>query len=117
MYLSTAFSLVVADINGQLSGFQALIAIAFGARPVVDILAFRREDQRKTGLVMVKHCPTYFGYPVPILDHLSQVNDEAVSFVEVCPGNVHLCGFDDPTTFNMQQALHIYVIGHHMLEA
>lgn len=66
---------------------------------------------------MMKHCQIYFGYSGPILDHLSQVNDEAVSFVEAVPGHVHLCGSDRPPTFNVQQALDVYVVGHHMLEA
>lgn len=52
--------------------------------------------------------PTYCGYPTPILDHLSQVNDEAVSLVEAAPGHVHLCGSDAGTTFKMQQALDLY---------
>lgn len=60
---------------------------------------------------------TYFGYLVPLLDHLSQVNDEAVSLVEAIPGQVHLCGSDHTPTFNMQQALDLYFVAHHMLEA
>ncbi len=50
---------------------------------------------------------TYFGYLVPLLDHLSQVNDEAVSFVEAIPGHGYLCGSDHTPTFNMQQAFGI----------
>lgn len=53
----------------------------------------------------------------PNPDHLSQVNDEAVSFVEAGPGQVHLYSSDPPTTLNVQQALDICLIGHHMLEA
>lgn len=60
---------------------------------------------------------SYLGHLVPILDHLSQVNDEAVSFVEASPGHVHLHGSDVMTTFNVQQALDICVVGHHMVEA
>lgn len=66
---------------------------------------------------MVKHSPTYFGCPVPDLNHLSQVNDEAVSSVEAGPGQVHLCGPDHPTSFDMQQALHVGLVGDHVLEA
>lgn len=49
-------------------------------------------------------------------DHLSQVNDEAVSFVEAGPGHFLLCGSDVVTAFHMQQSFDIVGIGHHMFE-
>lgn len=48
--------------------------------------------------------------------HLAEVNNEAVSLVEAGPRHVHLCRSDDPATLDMQQALHVHVIGHHMLK-
>lgn len=48
--------------------------------------------------------------------HLAQVDDEAVPLVEACPGKVHLRGSDGPATLDMQQALHVHVIGHNMLK-
>lgn len=47
VYFSAAFSLIVADINGQLSGFHPLKAIAFTARPVVDVLTFQKREKYK----------------------------------------------------------------------
>lgn len=60
---------------------------------------------------------TYLRFLVPLLDHLAQVNDEAVFIVEARPGQVHLICSDLPTTFDMQQALGADVIGHHMFKA
>lgn len=51
------------------------------------------------------------------LNHLPQVDDEAVSFVEAGPGKVHLRSSDPPTTLNVQQPLDVHLVGHHMLEA
>lgn len=48
--------------------------------------------------------------------HLAKVNNEAVSLVEAGPGHVHLCCSDGPPTLDVQQALHVHVIGHHMLK-
>lgn len=48
--------------------------------------------------------------------HLPQVDDEAVSLVEALPSHLHLRGSDGPATLDVQQALHIRVIGHHVLE-
>lgn len=49
-------------------------------------------------------------------DHLSQVDDEAVSLVEAGPGHFHLCGSDVVTAFHMQQSFDILRVGHHMFE-
>lgn len=56
-------------------------------------------------------------YLLPVLDHLSQVNDEAVSFVEAGPGHFHFRGSDVVTAFNVQQSFDIVLVGHHMFEA
>lgn len=48
--------------------------------------------------------------------HLAQVHDEAVPLVEAVPGHVHLGGPDGPAALDVQQALHVGVVGHHMLE-
>lgn len=56
-------------------------------------------------------------YLLPALDHLSQVNDEAVSFVEAGPGQFHFPGSDIATAFNVQQSFDILLVGHHMFEA
>lgn len=48
--------------------------------------------------------------------HLPQIDDEAVSLVEAFPTQVHLRGSDGPPTFDVQQTLHVRVIGHHVLE-
>ena len=46
-YFRAAASFSVPNAFCHLSGFQALKEIAFAAGPVVDILAFHREEQRK----------------------------------------------------------------------
>lgn len=50
------------------------------------------------------------------LSHLSQVNNEAVSLVEAGPGHVHLCCSDGPPTLDVQQALHVHIVGLHMVK-
>lgn len=55
--------------------------------------------------------------PIHKKSHLSQVNDEAVSLVEAGPGHVHLGGPDHPATLNVEQPLHVHVIGDNMLES
>ena len=49
--------------------------------------------------------------------YLPQVDDEAVSLVEAGPAKLHLRGPDGPPPFDVQQAFHVCVIGHHVLEA
>lgn len=66
---------------------------------------------------MSKESPLSLFYTRFVPDHLSQVNDEAVAVVEASPGKIHLCGFDHPATFNVQHALHIDVVGDHVVEA
>lgn len=68
-----------------------------------------------TGIFIVRPSPSFV--LISNLDHLAQVNDKAVSFVEAGPGHGHLCGPDGPTALNVQQALDVHVIGHHVLEA
>lgn len=51
-----------------------------------------------------------------IMAHLAQVNDETVPHVEAGPGQVHLLRLDGPATLDVQQTLHVRVIGHHMLK-
>lgn len=48
--------------------------------------------------------------------HLAHVNDEAVPLVEAGPGHDHLRCPDGPAAFEVQQTLHVCVIGYHMLE-
>ena len=49
--------------------------------------------------------------------HPAQIDNEAVPLVEAGPGQAHLCGPDGPATLDVQQALHVHVIGHHMLKS
>lgn len=60
---------------------------------------------------------TYFGYLVPLVDYLSQDNDEAVVCVEAIPFHIHLLGLDVPATFNVQQAFLVGLVGHNLLKA
>jgi len=53
-----------------------------------------------------------FRYP-----YLPQVYNKAVSFVEAAPGHLHLSGSDGPPALDVQQTLHIYIIGQHVMEA
>lgn len=55
--------------------------------------------------------------PCRIGAHLAQVHDEAVSLIEAVPRQGHLGGTDGPSPFDVQQALYVHVIGHHVLEA
>lgn len=52
-----------------------------------------------------------------IYPYLPQVYNKAVSFVEAAPGHLHLSGSDGPPALDVQQTLHIHIIGHHVLEA
>lgn len=106
-------TLVVADRNGNLSGLQALKEVAFTAGPVVDELGEKEERCQLTPALFQSNT---FDYLV-LLDHLAQLDDEAVSFVEAVPGHGNLSGSDYPTTFDMQQALDICIVGHNVLEA
>lgn len=126
LQFTTATLLAVSDRNGHFGGFQALKGIAFAARPVVNDLGFHRGEQKETMTQIMwlqndskalfkKKILTY--YLLPVLDHLSQLNDEAVSFVETGPRHRHLFGSDMATALNVQQALDISLVGHHMLEA
>lgn len=49
--------------------------------------------------------------------HVAQVQDEAVTIVEALPGHGHLGGADHTPPFNLEESLHHYFIGHHMLES
>lgn len=120
--------LIVSDRNGQLGGCQALKGVTFTARPVVDVLVFHREDQKEKMLQIaiqhLKQVPFFIKkkkkvtyHLTPVLDHLSQLNDEAVSFVEAGPRHWHLFGSDMATALNVQQAREGIIVCHHMLEA
>lgn len=49
--------------------------------------------------------------------HLAQVNNKAVPLVEAGPGQVLLGCPDGPAALDVQQTLHVRIIGHHMLKA
>lgn len=49
--------------------------------------------------------------------YLPQIYDKAVSFVEASPGQLHLSGSDGPPALDVQETLHIHVIGQHVMEA
>lgn len=120
VHFSTAVSLVVTDISGHLSGFELLEVIPLTAKPAVDVLLMHRKDSKKRNRgcgetlqqsALPSRCTAL------LVAHLSQVNDEAVSFVEAVPGQLHLRGSDGSTAFQVQQAFNSYVIGYHMFEA
>ena len=126
LQLGTAVPLVVTDIDGHLSCLQALKAVALAATPLVDVLG---GDERNVDTTSRSHTLGYIRgqstmrgcvfveRPPSGLAHLAQVDDEAISLVEAGPGHGDLRGSDCSTALDLQQALDVHVVGHHVLEA
>lgn len=114
MHRSSAISLVIPDVDGQLSGLQLLVAVRHTAAPDINVLHRDKKDVMEldgscTGEIKACHA-------LMVAAHLAQVNNKAVPLVEVGPGQVLLRCPDGPATLDVQQTLHVGLIGHHVLK-
>lgn len=109
VHLCSAFSLVISDVDGQLSGLQPLEAVGLTAAPNINVL-----HQDQNDLFMLR--PNRSASCVTVAAHRAQVNNKAVPLVEAGPLQVLLRRPDGSATFDVQQTLHVCLIGHHMME-
>lgn len=114
MQLGSAVSLVVSDVDADPGGLQPLESVTLTATPLIDVLQERERQETDIKVVSDDYARPKSNERTP--SHLAQVNDEAVPLVEAAPGHLHLRRSDGPPTLNMQQALHVHVVCHHMLK-